>query len=89
MRQHLRTIFSMSPICHPQIAYGASNNLVHPATGYMVNRAIAEAPELAKGIANALRAGRTVEGDSLPEPFLAPFARFVCQNLFMIRYEVQ
>uniref|UniRef100_A0A7S1IRE1 Lycopene cyclase n=1 Tax=Eutreptiella gymnastica TaxID=73025 RepID=A0A7S1IRE1_9EUGL len=48
-------------IGHRIIAYGASNNLVHPATGYMVNRAIAEAPELAKGIANALRAGRTVE----------------------------
>lgn len=43
------------------IAYGASNNLVHPATGYMVNRAIAEAPDLAKTIAGALRAGQSIE----------------------------
>eukprot|EP00670_Eutreptiella_braarudii_P003578 CAMPEP_0174300218 /NCGR_PEP_ID=MMETSP0809-20121228/58339_1 /TAXON_ID=73025 ORGANISM="Eutreptiella gymnastica-like, Strain CCMP1594" /NCGR_SAMPLE_ID=MMETSP0809 /ASSEMBLY_ACC=CAM_ASM_000658 /LENGTH=719 /DNA_ID=CAMNT_0015405765 /DNA_START=78 /DNA_END=2237 /DNA_ORIENTATION=+ len=48
-------------IGHRTIGYGASNNLVHPATGYMVNRAIAEAPELAEAIARALRDGQSIE----------------------------
>lgn len=43
------------------IAYGASNNLVHPATGYMVNRAIAEAPAIAQIVADSLRKGDSVE----------------------------
>jgi lycopene cyclase-like protein len=39
------------------VAYGASNNLVHPATGYMVNRAIGNAESLAAAIQASLDNG--------------------------------
>jgi len=39
----------------PTVAYGAAAIMVHPASGYMINRVILQAPEVASAIANTLR----------------------------------
>jgi len=43
------------------IAYGASTNLVHPATGYMMNRSVVNSAKLAAAVVGALEAGKTVD----------------------------
>lgn len=39
----------------PTVAYGAAAIMVHPASGYMINRVILQAPEVAAAIASTLR----------------------------------
>ena len=40
----------------PTVAYGAAAIMVHPASGYMINRVILQAPEVARAIASTLKA---------------------------------
>lgn len=42
-------------LAQPTVAYGASAIMVHPASGYMINRVILQAPEVAAAIASTLR----------------------------------
>jgi len=39
----------------PVVAYGAAGVMVHPASGYMINRAILWAPEVARALASTLK----------------------------------
>ena len=39
----------------PTLAYGAAAIMVHPASGYMINRVIKYAPEVAESIAKTFK----------------------------------
>eukprot|EP00286_Rhodomonas_abbreviata_P001046 CAMPEP_0181288368 /NCGR_PEP_ID=MMETSP1101-20121128/294_1 /TAXON_ID=46948 /ORGANISM="Rhodomonas abbreviata, Strain Caron Lab Isolate" /LENGTH=681 /DNA_ID=CAMNT_0023392483 /DNA_START=185 /DNA_END=2226 /DNA_ORIENTATION=- len=73
----------------PTLAYGAAAVMVHPASGYMINRVILQAPEVAEAIAKTLRAtGSPQEASTAGWEALWPKHRLIERDLYCFGMEV-
>jgi len=74
----------------PTVAYGAAAVMVHPASGYMINRAILQAPEVAAALAAGLRGpggGRQQAAEAAWEA-VWPKHRLIERDLYCFGMEV-
>mmetsp|Transcript_19578 Transcript_19578/g.46506 ORF Transcript_19578/g.46506 Transcript_19578/m.46506 type:complete len:691 (-) Transcript_19578:123-2195(-) len=73
----------------PTLAYGAAAVMVHPASGYMINRVLLQAPEVAKAIADTLQAtGSPQAASEAGWEALWPKHRLIERDLYCFGMEV-
>jgi len=73
----------------PTVAYGAAAIMVHPASGYMINRVVLQAPEVAAAIADTLRGnGSPKQAAEAAWEAIWPKHRLIERDLYCFGMEV-